>query len=88
LVEPRNARNLKPKSLRLLFVRFPVLREKCCLQKMDIEWRSQAMTDVTELHLGDAHVENLSVEQYWINIFNWRLAVTKSSIQNCRSAYH
>ena len=28
------------------------------------------MTDVTELHLGDAQVEDLSVEQYWIKIFS------------------
>jgi hypothetical protein len=26
------------------------------------------MTHVTELHLGDAQVEDLSVEQYWIKI--------------------
>ena len=68
LVEPRNARNLNPRSLRPLFVRFPVLTEKCSLQKTDVEWRSQAMTDVTELHLGDAQVEDLSVEQYWKKI--------------------
>ena len=68
LVEPRNARNLNPRSLRPLFVRLPVLTEKCSLQKMDVEWRSQAMTDVTELHLGDAQVEDLSVEQYWKKI--------------------
>ena len=55
LVEPRNARNLAT-----LFARFPVLTEKCCVQKTDVEWRSQAMTDVTELHLGDTHVEDLS----------------------------
>ena len=35
LVEPRNARNLKSKSLRPLFSRFPVLTEKCCVQKND-----------------------------------------------------
>ena len=33
LVEPRNARSLKPKSLRPLFVRIPVLIEKCCVKK-------------------------------------------------------
>ena len=57
LVEPRNARNLSPRSLRQLFVRFPVLTEKCSLQKTGVEWRSQAMTDVTELHLGDAKLK-------------------------------
>ena len=40
LVEPRNAINLNPRSLRPLFVRFPVLTEKCSLQKTDVEWRS------------------------------------------------
>ena len=58
LVESRNARNLKPKSLRPLFAGFPVLREKRCLQKTDVERRSQAMTYVSELHLGDAQVED------------------------------
>jgi redox-regulated HSP33 family molecular chaperone len=70
LVEPRNARNLKPKSLRPFFVRYPVLREKCSLQKTDVERRSQAMTDVTKLHLGDAQVEDLSVELYWMKMFS------------------
>ena len=28
------------------------------------------MTDVTELNLGDAWVEDLSVEQYWMKIFS------------------
>ena len=31
LIEPRNVRILKPKSLRPLFTRFPFVREKCCL---------------------------------------------------------
>ena len=64
LVEPRNARNLKPKSVRPLFARFPVLTEKCCVQKTDVEWRSQAMTDVTKLHLEDTQLEEPSVEQH------------------------
>ena len=33
LVEPRNARNLKPKSLRPLFARFPVLTENIVCKK-------------------------------------------------------
>jgi len=28
------------------------------------------MTDVTQLHLGDAQVEDLSVEQYWMKILS------------------
>ena len=70
LVKPRNARSLNPRSLRPLFVRFPVLTEKCSLQKTDVEWRSQAMTDVTELHLGDSKLKtcqlNNTVRKYLV----------------------
>ena len=64
LVEPSNSRNLKPKSLRPLFARFPVLTAKCSVHKTDVAWRSQAMTNLTEFHLGDAQPEDMSVEHY------------------------
>lgn len=42
LLDPVNARSLKPKSLTLLFRRFPNLNTMCNRQKADNEWRDHA----------------------------------------------
>ena len=42
LVKPKNARSLIPKSLRVLFERFPEVRNRCDIAKADLEWREHA----------------------------------------------
>ena len=79
MVEPKNTMILKPKSPRPLFARFPILTEKCCIQKTDAEWRSQAMTDI-ELPLGDAQFQGLSDFQYWMKILRLKT-------RNCEIKY-
>jgi len=37
---------------------------------MDVEWKSLAMTDIIKLHLGDAQVDEMSVECYWMKILS------------------
>lgn len=71
LVKPVNARNLKPKSLRLLFQRFPILKEECDVVKADTEWRDQASLPIG-LFLNDVNgnIETVDVEEYWLKIFS------------------
>ena len=71
LLKPSNARNLKPKSLRGLFKRFPILNTKCDFVKADSEWRSHASLRLD--YFGVSKVDDLykmSVDDYWKKVLS------------------
>ncbi|KZS20519.1 Uncharacterized protein APZ42_012774 [Daphnia magna] len=66
LLDPVNARSLKPKYLTLLYRRFPNLNTMCNRQKADKEWRDHASLppSLFKVETSD-EVKKLSVESYW-----------------------
>jgi hypothetical protein len=70
LLEPSNARQLKPNSLAGLFKRFPSLGNLCDKKKAESEWREQSLL-APRLFGCDSldEVKGLTVEKYWKTIF-------------------
>lgn len=83
LLDPLNARSLKPNSLTLLFRRFPNLNTMCNRQKADNEWRDHASLppSLFKVETSD-EVKKLSVDSYWGYVLNTQTVTNSLKFPN------
>jgi hypothetical protein len=71
LVQPENARKLKPQSLSAVFKRFPVLKEKCNIIEAEAEWRRQSNLSVTDFRVSTREeIYKMTPDNNWKQVFS------------------
>ncbi|CAH0715749.1 unnamed protein product, partial [Brenthis ino] len=80
LVNPSVAQSFTFKSLKPIFVRFPVLYDYYNMQEVDDEWREHALLDHEsyDLHPSDG------AEEYWRKVFHLKNALGQSLFPNLK----